>query len=250
MNPEVGRRMFVGSMAAGLPFLTTRVGLLAQGGASAEHAHANGPVDPVLDHLVRQIAVIHNSAKAGPRGEHFRALAVQLRTLAVYDRQIGVDDQVRTKLQELVEQQGRNAMLYADPDVDGRRRTLQAYGFQLEPRAQQSSVVPTHEEREAALDTLLTRGITPVFDHMASIADRVSARIERRANRNAAVAQDADWWQGFCAELWNQYQLSQTIAGPFCVAAKFFPSVLPSCAALEAGAMILLLAWAYECGLR
>jgi hypothetical protein len=249
MKPEVGRRVFVGSMVAGLPLLATRTGLLAQG-AAAGHAHAGGPVDPVLDHLVRQIAVIHNSAKAGPRGEHFRALAAQLRTLAVYDRQIGVDDQVRTTLQALVDQQGRNAVLYADPDVDGRRQTLQAYGFRLEPRAQQSAVVPTHEEREAALDALLAGGITPVFDQMAATADTVSARIDRRASRNVAVMQDGDWWQGFCAELWNQYQQSQTIAGPFCAVAKFFPAVMPSCAALEAGAMVLLLAWAYECGLR
>ena len=110
--------------------------------------------------------------------------------------------------------------------------------------------MPTHEEREAALDALLARGITPVFDRMAATADQVAVRIDTRTNRTATVAQDDDWWQGFCAELWNQYQYAQLIAAPFCVVAKFFPSVLPSCAALEAGAMVLLLAWVYECGLQ
>jgi len=248
MNAEVGRRIFVGSIVAGLPLLT-RAGLLAQGAATG-HQHAAGPVDPVLDHLVRQIANIYNSAKAGPRGEHFRALAALLRTLAVYDRAIAVDDQVRTKLQELVDQEGRSAVLYAEPDEEGRRQALLHYGLQPGPRTQQSPVVPSHEQREAALDALLAHGITPVFDHLAATADKVAMRIDARTNHSTSVAQDADWWQGFCQELWNQYQSAQTIASPFCVVAKFFPAVMPSCAALEAGAMILLLSWAYECGLR
>lgn len=248
MKPEVGRRIFVGSMVAGLPLLT-RVGLLAQGAATG-HQHAAGPVDPVLDHLVRQIANIHNSAKAGPRGEHFRALAAQLRTLAVYDRLIGVDEQVRTTLQELVDQQGRNAVLYAEPDEEGRRQALQYYGVQPAPRARQSADVPAHEQREAALDALLAHGITPVFDQLAATADKVAVRIDMRTNHTTTVAQDGDWWQGFCQELWNQYQSAQNIASPFCAVGKFFPAVMPSCAALEAGAMVLLLAWAYECGLR
>ena len=129
MRPEVGRRVFVGSVAAGLPLLASRTALLAQGGAMAHDHGAIAAADPVIDQIVRQMALIHNSAQAGPRGTHARALASQLRMLTVYQRQQGIDDQARAAVKDMVDQQGRNALLYAEPDREMRRQAMQQYGF-------------------------------------------------------------------------------------------------------------------------
>jgi hypothetical protein len=245
MKPEVGRRVFVGSMVAGLPMVAAATpGLLAQRGTTAPHDHSAGAADPVVDHLVRQIAAIHNAAQAAPRGEHFRGLAVQLRTLAVYDRQVDVDNQVRRAVRQLVDRDGRNAVLYADPDPAMREKNLQSFGFRPPARRQLSSIAPTHAEREAALDLVLQRGVTPLFDRMAATADRIAVRID---GRRSLVADDSDWWRAYCAELWNQYQQAQLIATPVCYAAKWFQYALPSCAAMEGGSLVLLLAYLYDC---
>ncbi len=246
MTAEVGRRMFVGSVVAGLPLLAGQAALAQRGGSA--HAHGGSGADPVLDLLVQQMAGVHNAAQAAPRGEHFRALAAELRTMAVYERQMDVDDQVRTALRDLVDREGRNAVLYADPDVEMRRRNLQSYGFRLPARGRQPSVLPSHEQREAALDALLEHGITPAFERMAAMADRVALRIDgSRTLTVAAQDPDQEYWRAFCASLFGQYQEAQTTANPICLIARYFSPFAASCAALEGGAMVLLLAYFYEC---
>ena len=247
MNAEVGRRMFVGSVVTGLPFIAGGTVSLAQSGGAA-HTHAATGGDPVMDLLVRQIAVVHNAAQKGPRAEHFRALAAQLRTMALYQRQLGGDDQIRAMLRDFVELQGRNAALYAESE-EMRRQTLVAYGFRLE-RINPRQIVATHEARDAALTVLLTEGITPTFDRLAATADEIAVRIDRPRTRTVAFrAQDPDqeWWAGFCAELFKQYEQAQLIAAPVCAVAQYFSYVVPSCAALQGGAMVLLLSYLIEC---
>jgi hypothetical protein len=173
-----------------------------------------------------------------------------LRTLALYERQIDVDDQVRTALRELVEREGRNAILYAEPDVELRRRNLQSYGFRLPMRGREVPVLPSHQQREATLDALLEGGITPAFERMARTAERVALRMDTsRARTIASQQSDQEWWQAFCTELYAQYQEAQLIAGPVCLVAKYLAPLIPACAALEGGAMVLLLAYLYECQL-
>jgi len=248
MNAEVGRRVFVGSVVAGLPFLAA-LPALAQRGATAGHTHAADRADPVLDLLVRQMARTHNAAaQTTPRAEHFRALAAQLRTLALYERQLGVDEQIRAAVKELVDRDGRNAVLYATPDVEMRRRNLQTYGFRLPVRGREPAVFPSHQQREDVLDDLLERGITPAFDQMAAVADRVALRIDASRARGLVFQQsDQEWWQAYCAEVWAQYEQAQQIANPVCIVAKYWPGFVPSCIALEGGAAVLLLAYLFDC---
>lgn len=247
MKAEIGRRVFVGSVGAGLPLLA-RASMLAQGGGSPAHDHTAVPADPVIDYIVRQIAVIHNSARTAPHGEHLRALAAQLRTLSVYERQVGMDDEVRRQLSDLVAQQGRNAVLYAEPDILLRREHLQQYGFRLDERVLNAPVpVATHEQRESALEDLLRNGITPTFDRMAVAAEGAARGLDARPGRVIGIAQDDQWWMAFCSELLNQYQDAQWNATVYCLIAKYFTPMLPSCMALEGGAMVLFLAYLYEC---
>jgi len=111
-------------------------------------------------------------------------------------------------------------------------------------------VVATHEDRDAALTAILTTGITPTFERLAATADRIAAHIDRPRVRTAAfAAQDPDqeWWAAFCAELFRQYEEAQLIAAPVCAVAQYFSYVVPSCAALQGGAMVLLLGYLIEC---
>ena len=83
------------------------------------------------------------------------------------------------------------------------------------------------------------------FDRMARLADRIATRIDTSPVRT--IRQDDDWWSGFCAELWNEYQQAQVLAAPVCMLAKYFPFLFAACGAMEGGAMVLLLAYLYEC---
>jgi hypothetical protein len=246
MRPGIGRRAFVGTVAAGLPLLATRTGLLAQGGGIAHDHLSLAETDPVIDQIVRQIALIHNGAQAGPRAAHTRALAMQLRMLAVYGKQRGLDDQTRTTLRDLVDREGRNAILYAPPDLEARRTIMRQYGFRPDERTTDVPLNPTHAQREASLDALLTNGITPVYEQLAATLDKVSDRLDRRARGVVAMTQD-DWYAGFCAELWNQYQMAQLMAIPWCLTARYFAWAAPSCLAMEGGAAVLLIVYIWEC---
>ena len=247
MKPEVGRRVFVGSVIAGLPLLFGRSALLAQGsGLAHKHPTVAGP-DPVVDQIVRQIALIHNSAQAGPRGAHARALAAQLRMLSVYLRQQGADDHVRTAVRELVDREGRNTVLYAEPDAEWRQSVMQQYGFRPDERARNVQVNPTHGARETALDALLDEGLTPMYERMAATLDKISRPLDRRRRRLVTIAQDDEWQQGFCAELWSQYSQAQLMAVPFCLTARYFAWAAPACLAMEGGAATLLVVYLWEC---
>jgi hypothetical protein len=248
VKSAMGRRIFVGSVVAGVPFLAGTTALVAQRGGSPSHDHSAAVVDPVIDHLLRQMAVIHNAAQVSPRGEHFRALAAQLRTLVVYERQIDMDGQIRTVARQIVDRQGRNTILYAEPDVEARRKHLQAYGFRLRETRGQREIIASAADREAALDTLLTRGVTPTFERIAATAERVGSRMDASPVRPAAAQDlDHDWWVGFCSSLWQQYQEAQLMVMPVCALAKYAGFMLPSCGAMEAGAMMLLLVYIGQC---
>lgn len=247
MKPEVGRRAFVGTVVAGLPLLAGRTGLLAQGVGMAHDHAAIAASDPVTDQIVRQIALIHNSAQAGPRGAHARALASQLRMLAVYQRQQGIDDHARSAVRELIERDGRNAVLYAEPDLEMQRRARERYGFRADERSRDFPVAPSHSQREAALDELLKHGVTPAYDRLAATLEKVSGPLDRRRRATVTIAQDEEWWKGFCDELYNQYLTAQLMALPWCLTAKYFVWAAPACLAMEGGAATLLVVYLWEC---
>lgn len=242
MNHEVGRRVFVGSMAAGLPFLSGTA-LVTQ--SRSDHDHAVNGVDHFVDYLVRQMAATHNAAQRGPRGDHFRALAAQLRTLSVYERHVGLDDRVRTEVRRRVDRQGRSSVLFADEDPGMRRKNLQAFGFRTPNPPRQGELTPSHEQREAALDELLVGGVTPVLDRTAGLAEKAAVRIDARAGRTL-IARD-DWWGPFCGELWRQYQQGQLLSALMGSAVAYSPLVAPVCAAMQGGAAALLLVYLCDC---
>lgn len=248
MKSEVGRRVFIGSMAAGVPALAGwKAGAFAQSAGVPPHDHAGAGGDALVEYIARQIATIHNAARSGPRGEHALALAAHLRLLSVYARQVDMDGHLREAIRSRIDREGRNAVLYAEPDPEQRRALMQRYGFRPDPRLEQYPVNPTHTMREAALESLLRDGITPVFDRIATLAELVARPLDRARASIVTIQDDRDWWAGYCTELWNQYQTAQMLATPFCWAAAYWIWVGPSCIALEGGASFLLLIYLAQC---
>ena len=70
--------MFVGAVMAGIPLLsTTATRALDQMAETAGpgHLHPLVVTDPVVDHIARQLAALHNALRRDARGESLRAFA-------------------------------------------------------------------------------------------------------------------------------------------------------------------------------
>ena len=206
MDTSMGRRVFVGSVVAGLPLLASSSGRsFAQSGAAQTHVHSGaGVVDPVLDHIARQLAFVYNSMRQDPRGEHVRAFASQLRTLAVYSRRIDLDAQLTSALHDLIERDGRDALLYREPDRDHLRAELKRYGLSIDNRLSAPSNLD-HAQRSAALASLLRGGVTGGWERMAAILERGAPEVDRRViglvRVSRQITYDAAYWEGSCKEL-------------------------------------------------
>lgn len=216
MKSVVGRRVFVGSVVAGLP-LVAGIGArtFAQSRPGAEHQHPGGAGgDPVLEHLFREMAAIHNRARHEPRGEDARAFAAQLRTLVVYARQQHVDDRIREAARAAIQREGRQGLLWRDPDPVAMRAELERYGVEIDARAQDLVPPPGYVLRNQALDMLLRDGISASWDRVARLLERAAPEIDRQQRTviRVSLAQDAEWKEGFCEQLWKEVQLAEAAA--------------------------------------
>jgi hypothetical protein len=251
----MGRRVFVGSVVAGLPLLALSTPrMAAQSGAGALHLHPDGiAADPVLEHICRQLAGLHNAIRRQPLGEHVRAAAAQLRTLAVYGRRIDVDAQMRAAVSALIERDGRDAVLYLERDLKSIRAKLKRFGAVPDERLLSVPNDLDYAARSAALDGLQRSGLTARWDRVATLLERGAPGIDRRPATIVRVRQDdADWWQGFCDQLWSEYKEVQLVSGAICgVALLPIPIVQVAagvlCVAQELAALILLIIYAGYC---
>jgi hypothetical protein len=247
--------MFVGSVVAGLPLLASTTRLGAQAGAGSLHQHANGAAaaDRVLEHIVRQLAGAHNSMRRQQRGEHMRAFAAQLRTLAVYSRQSGIDARVKEGISALIERDGRDRVLYVEVDRERVRADLKAYGVQLDERLLAAPITLDYEARSAALNGLLQAGGSLHLERVAAALERVAPGVDQRMASTVRVSQiyyDEEYWKGYCAELWNQYREAQFLAAALCASAAL-PVVgvafAPMCVAHQLAATFLAFIYGANC---
>lgn len=255
MESVVGRRVFVGSVVAGLPLLAgAGVSTFAQGRGSAPHVHPapEAPADAVAEHIVRQLGAIHNRMRArGLRGEDARAMAAHLRTLVVHGRQIDLDGRTRAGVRALIEVRGRDEVVYHERDPRTMQAEMARFGFDIDTRLRNRVPPADYATRGSALDRLLRDGVTPAWTRLADTLDRLAPAIDRRGSAVlvASRAQDAEFWGAFCQSIYSDYQEMQTWAGSVCAAAALpFMSFLgPSCAALEGGAFVLLIVYIGYC---
>ena len=260
MNSVVGRRVFVGSVVAGLPLIAgagaRARAQTAQGIGSTSFDplhHASNGVDPLLDHVFREMAAVHNRLRREIRGEDARAFASQLRTLAIYGRQQDVDTKARSALREAIAQHGREPFLLHEPDQKAMRAELERYGFQLDERARHLVVPHDPSARHAAIDRLLAEGVTPAWDRLATLFERGAPAIDRRNGTIVRVglsAQDAEYWAAYCSTLWAHYLDAQQMASAVCafMAISWIAAILwPTCFALQGGAAVTLLFYVFSC---
>ena len=254
METAMGRRVFFGSVVAGLPLLTYSGSRALAQSAGDIHAHTGmDPVDPLVDHLAREMARLHNAIRRDPRGEYLRGFAAQLRNLAIYSRQTNVDTTLATEIRALVEKEGRDALLYRTPDRDHVVAELKRYGAQVDERLLNVDINLDHAARVATFDRFLRTGISTTWEQIASTLERLAPELDRRAASGLLRVnrrQDAAYWEGYCKEIWSQYSETQFLAGVICATAA-----LPvigvafgaNCIAYQLAAVVFAMCYATYC---
>lgn len=252
METGMGRRVFVGSVVAGVPLLAaSAVRAFGQSATWAVHTHEAAVVDPVLEHIARQLAVLHNGMRRDPRGEHLRGFAAQLRTMSVYGRQAGIDERLRSALRTLIDRDGRDAVLYAKQDRNHLLDELRRYGAQPDERLIGADSDLDYGRRSTTLDALLDGGVSARLQQVALLLERAAPEFDRRLDSLVRVSQyDPAYWQGYCAELWEQYRETQFLAAALCASAAL-PIVgalfAPECIAWQLAATLLAMVYAARC---
>ena len=249
MNAAVNRRVFVASVAAGLPALAgAAYGRPALVGRGHDHVTAGADADAVLDHVVRELAVIHNRGKArGFSGEDARAIAAQLRTAAVRSGQVGIDAAATSGVQRLIRSRGRDAVLAIDIDRARMKAQLERYSIEVDDRWFAAGL-PDHAMRRKALDILIGGGVTDVLTHATRVFDKLGSVLDAHAGavtRVRRVQSDPSWW-AICSQLAGEIAMLWGQAIPICEASEIVPGLDIVCAAIyETLATYYVLYWSY-----
>ena len=252
METGIGRRVFVGSVVAGLPLLASSTAGAARVGWQAAHVHPEGAAaDPVLEHIVQQMTSAHNALRRQPKGEHVRAFAAQLRTLAVYGHSTDLDAKVRTATAQLIERDGRDAVLYTEINPERMRAELQRYRAQPDERLLNRALTLDYASRNAALNDVLAAGVVARFERMAAVLERVASEIDLRAGTTVRVSrQDSEFWEGYCRALWSHIQETQFLTALHC-AVVAIPVIgvafVPLCSAYALAMLMLGLVYGANC---
>jgi hypothetical protein len=253
METCIGRRRFVGTVVAGAPLLTVVARQTTAQTASAIAAgHAHPAPDPVLDHITRQLAAAHNAMRRDARGEPLRALAAELRTLAVYSRHVDLDARVASSIGALIDEQGPDALMNFQPDRSRLRTELEHYGAVADDRILNAALDLSPDRRTAVLERIRRSGLSTSWEQLAELSEHLAVDLDRRSSSVVRVnrVQDAAYWEGYCTELWNQFSEAQFIAGMICAVAGIpiiGVAVVPLCIAHELGALTLGYVYAAYC---
>jgi len=177
MSVEVGRRVFVGSVVAGLPILAAGPEVSwAQGGNDAVAR------DPVALQLIDDMKSSVRALSRGSSGEQARRFASSLRLFAAWGASHQFDARVQETLLGVIAREGRDALVHRDMDAAMFRAEAREAGFDG------TSVVPLpimppadYALRERVLADLLTRGATPYWQEVARTLEAASALMDRQA---------------------------------------------------------------------
>lgn len=186
MSVEVGRRVFVGSMAAGLP-------VLAGGGATLAFAQRrNGGEriqDPVVDQLLSDMKGAVRSLSKTSSGEHTRRLASSLRVLAAWGASQQFDARVKDTLRDVVAREGKQALLRRNVDRAMFRAEARDLGFDARSNVPvPEPAVVDDATRQKIVDDLLTNGVTARWRQVADTLDAAASALDRQAALRAGGA--------------------------------------------------------------
>jgi hypothetical protein len=236
MNGTVSRRVFVGSVAAGIPLVVGGArSSFAQTPATQGHTHpaTDGSPDAMFEHAARQLAAIAERVqRRGASAEDARLAAAHLGALAVYGQQSGIDAHAKQAVRDLVRAKGREAVLAQEIDKPRARACLKRFGVNadecwLEPNK------ADYETRMKALEDLSHAGVTGLFTRLASTFEQLGSTLASRGDGTAHIRlaqDDAAWKAGFCAQLSREIQRLEAEAAIVCGVAWFYIALEAVCA--------------------
>ena len=179
MNVEVGRRVFVGSVVAGLP-------LLAGAGAEvawAQRGRAAAPLrDPLLDQLQADMQRAVRAFSRSKSGEHARSLSSSLRLLAAWGTSSQLDARVKETLRRVIARDGRDSLLWRNVDPDKFRADARGLGFDGASIAPLPALPAVdYGTRERVLNDMLANGVTGRWRRLADTLDAAAGVLDQRA---------------------------------------------------------------------
>jgi hypothetical protein len=223
MHAQLGRRVFIGSVAAGLPMLAVATPFAQTAGKGAKAGS-----DPVFDHALDELGRIYTRGKARKafNGEDVRAAAAQLRSAAVYGRQIDVDGRTRKVLREQVARKGRDAFVDQRPDHAKGLADLKRHGIERDPQWR-GGPTADYTTQLQELDGFLKNGPTLALERTAALLERVSEELDRQASTQGATLRRVgqSWYSGFCAQLSAEIARLTVEASAVLAVAYFLPDV-------------------------
>jgi hypothetical protein len=252
MNAAVNRRVFVGSVAAGLPALAgAAYGLAATPSARAhDHAAAAADLDPTLEHVVKEMAAIHNrGTQRGFTGEDARAIAAQLRTAAVRGAQMDIDATTKKGVQQLIRGRGRDAVLAIEINKTAVMAQMKRYGIEIDDRWPASRTLD-YATRVKALDAVIGGGVTDVLSHTADVFEQIGSAVDRRRGTVARVRHsqsDPEMWS-LCSQLLGEIGMLLGQAGPICEASAIVQGLDIVCTAIMQALWVYWVLYLSYCG--
>jgi hypothetical protein len=179
MSVDVGRRVFVGSMAAGLPLLAGSGATLAF--AQRQNAAARTQ-DPVVDQVLADMKGAARSLSKASSGEHTRRLASSLRVLAAWGSAQQFDARVEDTIRSVIAREGREALLRRNVDRAMFRAEARDLGFDVRSNVPLlDPPVLDDATRQKIVDDLLTNGVTARWRRVADTLDAAAAALDRQA---------------------------------------------------------------------
>lgn len=180
MSVEVGRRVFVGSVAAGLPLLVgataTLAGAQRQGGAARVR-------DPIVDQVLADMKGAVRGLSKASSAEQTRRLASSLRVLAAWGASNQFDARVQETIRGVIRRDGRQGLLRQDVDRAMFKAEARELGFEG------TSVVPLpvipsvdYAARDRIVDDILANGVTAHWKTLADTLDAAAASLDRTAS--------------------------------------------------------------------
>jgi len=223
---QQSRRAFIGSAtAATAATVVAGVSLIDTPSGQAQNYLPAAP-DAVIAELERQLRSANIGIRAG-RGEAARQAATTLRFWAAYGVAQGYDTTLRQGVRQIIEQRGRSALVFIEPNHAEMERTAARLGLQP-GELKHPDIDPAL--REQSIDYILKNGITPALSAAAAALDQVSVRLEARAAQLRPVAAR----QSGCDSICGTAGSLADVAGVACGAALFLPYMLPLCEAATA----------------
>lgn len=197
MRQEVGRRAFVGTVIAGVPFFTEAALARPQSTGAAAHMHA---ADRVSEELLRQFRGAVTSLRETGKAEHARTIASILRLSAAHADALGLDATWKRALEQHLRRDGLQSIIGQDIDPQRWQAEVAFFGA---PELQPPFV--SAADREKGVNAILSPGIVASLQRAAADFDARAGGLARRTDHgDFTLVQYAD-----CGGLNNMLSIIQ-----------------------------------------